>query len=388
MGLQINQYPIERSSVGADDFLDIDYWDGSQYRTAKIKASNLAKLEKLLDVSQTPIDLSDSNAKALVKGDDGLWRSVTPLDFFNSFFQSGIKDTMPNIVNHNFDIVSVKTDGNFTNLYGYSWPYTKIGNQTFGEPMRMNDVGSAYIQLWSNPNSNFVEIDNVILSGFNTDEYIYGNQFVISAPNLVSMVNLQPNYLFYKLNAPNLKYLGRLNVGNSNNVFDFPSLEFICEVSLYQQPSVLNLPSLKYVQSLYCNGWNSSTPPSFPSLKVCQGLQFSNCYGLTSVDFPSLEYVGQQISISYNPSLTTINLSNLRVCMAYYISFQDNALTQQAVDDILVALANMDGQSAQYPHYFGYAQIYLQGGSNSAPSAVGLNAISILQSRNVGVVTN
>ena len=43
MGLQINQYPIERTELGADDYLDIDYWDGSQYRTAKIKGGAVGK---------------------------------------------------------------------------------------------------------------------------------------------------------------------------------------------------------------------------------------------------------------------------------------------------------------------------------------------------------
>lgn len=43
MGLQINQYPIERTELGADDFLDIDYWDGTQYRSAKIKGGAISK---------------------------------------------------------------------------------------------------------------------------------------------------------------------------------------------------------------------------------------------------------------------------------------------------------------------------------------------------------
>lgn len=386
MGLQINQYPIERSSVGDNDYLDIDYFDGSQYRTAKIQAKNLAKLEKLLDVSQTPIDIADSNAKALIKGDDGLWRSVTPLDFFNSLFQSGVKDTMPNIVNHNFDNFAVSTDGNFTNIYSNSWPYTKIGNVIFGEPIRMIDFGSAFIQLWANQNSNFVEIDNVVLSGFNCQSYIYGNQYVINAPNLVAMTNLQNDFLFYKLNAPNLKYLGRLNVGNSNNVFDFPSLEFCGDIAMYQMPAVFNLPSLRFCNNLTSYSWSNSNF-ALPSLEIANGVQFSNNYGLNTIDLSNLEYTNNMY-IQNNPSLNYIDLSSLRVCKTTYVTFQNNALTQQAVDNILVAFANMDGQSAQYPFYFGYASIYLNGGSNQPPSAVGLNAISILQSRNVGVATN
>jgi len=36
---QINQYTLERQSLGDDDFFDIDYWNGSAFQTAKIKGS-------------------------------------------------------------------------------------------------------------------------------------------------------------------------------------------------------------------------------------------------------------------------------------------------------------------------------------------------------------
>ena len=41
MGQEINQYAIDRTTFGLDDYYDIDYWDGSIYRTAKIKGSVL-----------------------------------------------------------------------------------------------------------------------------------------------------------------------------------------------------------------------------------------------------------------------------------------------------------------------------------------------------------
>ena len=39
MGQQINQYTINRTTFGDDDYYDIDYWDGATYQTAKIKGS-------------------------------------------------------------------------------------------------------------------------------------------------------------------------------------------------------------------------------------------------------------------------------------------------------------------------------------------------------------
>lgn len=38
---QINQYAIDRIIFGEDDYYDIDYWDGANYQTAKIKGSVL-----------------------------------------------------------------------------------------------------------------------------------------------------------------------------------------------------------------------------------------------------------------------------------------------------------------------------------------------------------
>ena len=39
MGQQINQYTIDRTTFGDDDYYDVDYWDGATYQTAKIKGS-------------------------------------------------------------------------------------------------------------------------------------------------------------------------------------------------------------------------------------------------------------------------------------------------------------------------------------------------------------
>tara|TARA_R110000751_G_scaffold76140_4_gene153217 strand:+ start:2479 stop:3129 length:651 start_codon:yes stop_codon:yes gene_type:complete len=42
MAQKIHNYAIDRTTLGDDDYFDIDYWDGSVYRTAKIKGSNLS----------------------------------------------------------------------------------------------------------------------------------------------------------------------------------------------------------------------------------------------------------------------------------------------------------------------------------------------------------
>jgi len=41
MGIQINQYALERLTFGDDDYYDIDYFDGANYQTAKILGSTI-----------------------------------------------------------------------------------------------------------------------------------------------------------------------------------------------------------------------------------------------------------------------------------------------------------------------------------------------------------
>ena len=39
MAQKIHNYSIDRTTLGDDDFFDVDYWDGSVYKTAKMKGS-------------------------------------------------------------------------------------------------------------------------------------------------------------------------------------------------------------------------------------------------------------------------------------------------------------------------------------------------------------
>jgi hypothetical protein len=129
-----------------------------------------------------------------------------------------------------------------------------------------------------------------------------------------------------------------------------------------------------------------STVFGFGNLQVVDYMVFYNNQFNTLL-LPSLKYVNS-LSIYNNSQLTTVDFPNLSVINETYVELSNNAFSQQTVDDILVMLANMDGQSAQYPYYFENAVIQLDGGTNQPPSAVGLNAISILTSRGCSVITN
>lgn len=386
MGLKIHQYPIERTSLGADDFIDIDYYDGSQYRTAKIKAENAAAVEKLTNVDQAPLDLSTNQGKVLVKGDDGLWRLADASTFFDTWMQSGLKQTTPNVTAHNFDGFVASTDGSwqYTNLNGI--PYIVGDNYTFGEPIRMADMGNFVMYLYASPSSNFIEVDNVIMQGITTKVFINGVQYTFRALNLIECSYIQYSSNLTNVDAPNLKRVGRIYNSYNTSIIDFPSLEIVNNIGLWSSPSVFNLPNLKYADSMDIYGW-PNTPLTFLSLLVIGQIQLQNTQA-TELNLPNLEAVGNGFYIQNNYQLTSINITSLVYSGANYITFQNNALNQASVDAILVQFANMDGVTNGISFALRSASIFLNGGTNQPPSAVGLAAISVLQSRGCGVATN
>lgn len=44
MGLKIHEYSLERTTLGDDDFVDIDYFNGATYESAKLRDKYLKVL--------------------------------------------------------------------------------------------------------------------------------------------------------------------------------------------------------------------------------------------------------------------------------------------------------------------------------------------------------
>ena len=69
-GIKIHQYPLERTSIGDDDYYDIDYWTGSSYQTAKIKGSTLKNVlgANYIDITAfiSGYELTDKDAGKLI----------------------------------------------------------------------------------------------------------------------------------------------------------------------------------------------------------------------------------------------------------------------------------------------------------------------------------
>ena len=227
----------------------------------------------------------------------------------------------------------------------------------------------------------------------------------ISAPELLSTYQLQATYL------PAI-----------NNI-SFPKVtkveDFVIGSSSPRVIQTLNFPLLSdakfnfsYSYSNLTNKLNSTTFPALTRF-ACY---FGNVYDLGEVEFTGVTNIGGGgiNANTYNSNLTKFSFPNLVTIEASYISitscyglsyfrfgtagilksvnngssfnFQSNAFDQASVDSVLLAMASLDGTNGTTATYS--CNLYLNGGSNSAPSSAGYAAVSVLQSRGWYVGTN
>jgi len=340
--------------------------------------------------SQTPLDWTNDEANFLVKCDDGLYRNANPSEWWHLMMQSGLFSTTPNVVSDNFVTINISTNGAWGNIQGWSTiPYYKLtssfGTETFGEAIRMMNFGNAIVTLKSSANSNFIEVDNYYMQSWVTNNISPVNQYVLVAPNLIGIHSLTLDSALYKIDAPNLKYIGTIQAQDSSNELIIPSVEYSSYVQLFNHIADIDISGLRYVSSIDIYN-QQQTFFDLSNLEVANSVLFGYNF-LYEIDLNNLVYV-QNLQIADNNNLETIHLQNLRVYLGDFVDLRGNNLTQSCVDNILVTFALMDGLSAQYPQVFENSNIQLNGGTNQPPSAVGLNAIAILNSRGCSVSTN
>jgi hypothetical protein len=79
-GIKIHQYPLERTSIGDEDYYDIDYWTGSSYQSAKIKGSTLKNVLGANYIDITAIisgyELTDKDAGKLITNSNANVRTL------------------------------------------------------------------------------------------------------------------------------------------------------------------------------------------------------------------------------------------------------------------------------------------------------------------------
>lgn len=144
-------------------------------------------------------------------------------------------------------------------------------------------------------------------------------------------------------------------------------------------------PVLEYVAGNLVLEGSNVTSISIPLLKECGFDLGIAVTSITTLDLSSLESVYSQLLIQNNPQLTDISLNSI-INIGSDINFGGNALSESCVDAILVKLASLDGSNGTTELVD--ISINLSGGTNSAPTQTGTDAITILEGRGCTVNTN
>jgi hypothetical protein len=184
----------------------------------------------------------------------------------------------------------------------------------------------------------------------------------VSAPNLIYVGGslLAGGGVFTytaltSINFPKLKYLGGLALGAPNA---YPALTSI------------NFPELVFMGSNFTGIFNGVTSMDLSKLQINNGLSFAST-SLTSLSLPSLVISLGQFSLNL-PALTTLNLPTLGTWKAMFgnVNLTNIALNQTSVNDLLAALAYMDGNNGTVSYGTGRTVAIL--GTSSAPSNLGV----------------
>jgi hypothetical protein len=144
--------------------------------------------------------------------------------------------------------------------------------------------------------------------------------------------------------------------------------------------SSINLTACSSVEQLYLDDNDfSSGFPDLSDLTSVWNIDFDDCGIVGSIDVSNLPSL-KDFDFSYNEGLTELIISSTQPLGdgGATLNVNDCALTQTAVDNILVALAN---------NSISNGIIYLQnsgGGTNATPSRTGLDALYTLVNRGWG----
>ena len=141
MAIKINQYPLERTAFGDDDYYDIDYWNGSTYETAKIKGSTIKA-----GIQASILNLYD-NSSALTSNRE-VNGNQKSLDF-------GLDATVSNITH--FKVNATQS----TEKYTGSFPFVLAGLQIEKTPTTRRNI---LLVNATTGTANIQESDNHVLS--------------------------------------------------------------------------------------------------------------------------------------------------------------------------------------------------------------------------------
>ena len=247
---------------------------------------------------------------------------------------------------------------------------------------------------------------------------------VFNFPNLRYVKNgLQFDYNNVLTTFPefsNLKHLDWLYINNNdalaNNALNLTALTTLNYMYVYNNTGLYYGPYFPVLTTTgYIGIYNNDSmffAPSFPALVTCTSTIdiFNNAALVNTPVFTNLQTVNGNLNIYNCPVMTDCptfaNLVNVygniymndNTVMNGNLSFeslqrvdggfyaQNCALTETDVDYILHILANLDGTDGTTS--FDNKNVYLDGGTNSIPSAAGLADAAILTGRGCTVLVN
>ena len=223
---------------------------------------------------------------------------------------------------------------NLTIDYNWNTPFSNTAAPTFPE---LSYVGNG-IYIYYNRYTSWSDFTSLafIQNNFQFRDNTSGDSELYSGPGLPALVRLQ----FGSLQYYNNDYM--------QSISEFAALTRIDgSMEMYQNPELESFPS-------------------FPVLEYCAGINASYCGSMTTYD-----------GDDFLPSLLFLDGD---------LNFRNNQLTSQAVDDILVRLASLDGTGGTTS--YSNRSVYLDQGTNGIPTQTGLDAKATLEGRGCSVAVN
>lgn len=181
---------------------------------------------------------------------------------------------------------------------------------------------------------------------------------IIGLQNLINLGSFAADFnSLESLNLSNLSQLSYVDVSDNN----FPGTST-------NSLSSVNLTGCPYVDVLRLDDSDFSMGvPDISELIVLTNLDYDQCNISGNIDI-SYSNSLQFVDLSGNTNLTSVTITDAQPILTLFLS--SCALTEQAVDDVLVTLSN-NGQSN--------GVVNLDGGTNAIPSATGLAAKLVLE---------
>lgn len=180
------------------------------------------------------------------------------------------------------------------------------------------------------------------------------------------------------ISAPNLLSIdGQIYLSGGSGGLRTISMPLLQTISVW---AVANIPGWAET-SIYIFFWDNLETIDFGSLTIAKDdIQITSNPNLNSIDISSLEEIGgNSFDIYSNPLLTTLDISSL-ITFDGQVNMSDNGFTQATVDAILNQLANVVVLANQ--------TVDLSGGTNAAPSVTGATYVATLISNGCTVTTN